>query len=297
MDMTHKIFNLCALLITSILSTSSIASTNISTGFSCKTVECKVKIKRLKKYARNGSSTAQEIVGAAYLLGEGLEQDANKAIFYLKKSMKQGSGRSAWLLFAIYHYGMGVDKDEVKAKDYLDFAVQKKETIALLYKGAALLKVDKNSQEALTLLTEASVLKDKNATYLLANYYSQQPSDNEKVKGALLFLQLKVKHFKDSANKYDKVLAQLPKKSKEIIFQNNKNIERISIIARRLPISEQLDLAITSLANIYDSPNAMGTRIRGNHKSTLNIDILSGDALHGHSIGRMLSGGNIFSSP
>jgi hypothetical protein len=297
MGMTRKIINLCTFLTAILFSTSSIASNSIPNGFSCQTVECKIKIKKLKKYARNGSSAAQEIVAAAYLLGEGLEQNSNKAISYLKKSLKQGSGRSAWLLFSIYHFGMGVDKDEEKAQNYLDFAINKKEKIALLYQGTALLADDKSTQEALNLLTEASNRKERNATYLLADYYSRQPTHSEKEKGAMLFLQLKVKQFKDSADKYDKVMAQLPSRSKEIIFQQNKSIERISIIGRRLPISEQLDLAIASLANTYDSPSAMSTRIRGNHKSTVKVDILSGDALQGTSLGRMFTGGNLFSSP
>jgi hypothetical protein len=294
--MTHKIIITCAFLTALLLSTSSIASTNIPKGFSCETVECKIRINKLKKFARNGSSHAQEIVAVAYLTGEGFEQDSKKAISYFTKSMKQGSGRSAWFLFAIYHYGMGIDKDKVKATEYLDFAVKKKEKEALFYKGASLLIDDINSQEALALLTEASDLKERNATYLLADYYAQQPSDSDKEKAAMLFLELKIKNFKDSAYRYNRVMDQLPKKSKTVVFQHDENIEHITITGRKLPVIEQLDHAIASLAEVYDSPNALGTRIRGNHKSTVKIHTVSGDLVQEYVVGRLLKGGSLFPS-
>jgi tetratricopeptide (TPR) repeat protein len=292
--MSHKIIKTCVFLTSLILSTHSIASNNNPKGFSCDAMECKLKIKKLKQYARNGSSFAQEIVGTAYLTGEGLEQNPEKAISYFKKSMKQGSGRASWLLFSIYHFGMGVSKDEIKAKDYLDFAVNKKDKRALYYKGAALLVDDKNSQEALDLLTEASELKESNATYLLADYYAQQPANNEKEQGALLFLQLKADNFKDSANKYDAVMALLSPHSKTNILQQSETIEHIT--RHKLPVIEQLDNAIASLADVYDSPSVTGTRIKGNHKSSRKIQTLFGNAAQEYVITRMLKGGSLFTS-
>jgi TPR repeat protein len=285
--MTHIIINTCAFLTAILFSTSSIATTNPK-GFACDSMECKIKIKKLKEYARNGSSYAQEIVGTAYLTGDGLEQNTEKAISYFKKSMKQGSGRASWILFSIHHYGMGVSKDEIKAKDYLDYAVNKKDKRALYYKGASLLVDDKNSQEALDLLTEASELKESNATYLLADYYAQQPANNEKEKGAMLFLQLKSKDFKDSANKYNAVMALLSPHSKTNILQQSENIERIAITGHKPTIIEQLDNAIASISYIYDSPSSMGTRIRGNHTMARDVNILRAGMLDIFKIGQSL---------
>jgi len=292
--MTRKIIKLCVFLTSVLISISSIASTSIPKGFLCETVECKIRLNKLKQYARNGSSHAQEIIATAYLTGEGFEQNSKKAISYFTKSMKQGSGRSAWFLFAMHHYGMGIDKDEVKAKEYLDFAVNKKEKLALFYKGASLLIDDINSQEALALLTQASDLKERNATYLLADYYSQQPTDSDKEKAAMLFLELKVKDFKDSAYRYTMLMDLLPTKSKAVVFQHDSTIERITITGRKLPVIEQLDHAIASLADVYDSPSAMGTRIRGNHISPSKIQIMSGDAVQQYVITRLIKGGSLF---
>jgi len=277
---------LIAVLLTS--STALANSNNIPQGFSCQTMECKIKIKTLKEYARNGSSYAQEIVATSYLTGQGLKQSPEKAITYFRKSMKQGSGRAAWFLFAMYHYGMGVDKDDQVAKEYLDFAINKKDKAALYYKGASLFIDNNQSQEALNLLTEASELDESNATYLLADYYAQQATNSEKEQGALLFLQLKADNFKDSVKKYNAVMSLLSPHSKTNVFQQCESIERNAISGHKPTIIEQLDTAIASISYIYDSPNSIGTRIRGNHTLARDVNILRGAMLDIFLIGMSL---------
>jgi len=85
-------------------------------------------IKKLRKYARNGSSDAATILGIKYLKGEGVEQDVEKAFRYIKKATKYDNPNPVafFQMGVFYLNGVNVEQDKNTALDYFAKAAEHK---------------------------------------------------------------------------------------------------------------------------------------------------------------------------
>jgi hypothetical protein len=69
----------------------------------------------LKPLAEQGHATAQSNPGMMYDKGDGVPQDAAKALFWLTRAAEQGDAAGQYDLGSLYEYGDGVPQDTAKA--------------------------------------------------------------------------------------------------------------------------------------------------------------------------------------
>lgn len=106
-------------------------------------------LQELVELADSGDIKAQEKVAVAYLKGNGVEKDINKAIELLKKSAENGSGMCNYQLGKIYESGNGVDINMETAISY--------------YKKSAELGYA-NAQNVLKKMEQSTKIADVNST-------------------------------------------------------------------------------------------------------------------------------------
>ena len=77
------------------------------------------------RYAAGGTNALYEILGKAYLYGEGdVKKDEEKALRYLEKASSKGR-QKAMIMAAICHYnGVGTEKNEQRARYYFERAAK-----------------------------------------------------------------------------------------------------------------------------------------------------------------------------
>ena len=105
------------------------------------------------KLANIGNRGAAFRIGARYLNGEGVEQDYEKAKYYLERAADKNHSHALYDLGYMYLYGIGVEKDYMMAYDYFERSkdvgfVPAYFIIGLMYyDGAGVKKKDKKAYE------------------------------------------------------------------------------------------------------------------------------------------------------
>ena len=79
----------------------------------------------LMKRAQNGDPEAQFTLGNMYLRGTGIEQDYEKAIYWLKLSAQKGHAAAAYNVACCYQSGTGVPEDKITAANMFRAAAEK----------------------------------------------------------------------------------------------------------------------------------------------------------------------------
>lgn len=111
----------------------------------------------LMKNAQNGDSEAQFKLGNMYLRGVGIEQDYEKAIYWLKLAAQQGHSAAQYNVACCYLSGTGVPKDKITAVMMLGEAAKNGDLDALNNLAGCCMRGD-------------GTAKDQS---LAANYYRQ----------------------------------------------------------------------------------------------------------------------------
>ena len=88
--------------------------------------------------ATNGDASAQEQIGKAYLLGDGVRQDFVAAFHWFEKAADQGNTSAQYSLGAMHHYGLGMPSNKAEAMRLYRFAVAKNNVYAMLNLGQLL---------------------------------------------------------------------------------------------------------------------------------------------------------------
>ncbi|MCW8833696.1 MAG: sel1 repeat family protein [Colwellia sp.] len=219
----------------------------------CLTEECKRSFRKLKNFARKGSTEAQVVIAIAYLTGNGLEKNPEKAVRNLKKAKRSGSARAAWTLSYLYTKGIGVSKDTEQANELLQYALDKNFGPALFQKASEILDLSKKeNEEAIFLLKKSISTSNKNATYLLAQMYEFGEGVEQNIEQALkLYSQLKFSNYKDSQQRYEKLFSDYKGDPKLISLSQglDPSIETITVSGAKWDLQKTL----TTLVHYLDS--------------------------------------------
>lgn len=149
----------------------------------------------LLKTSDTADAETQYSIGAAYLLGEGVEQNYEQAFYWLSKAAKQGQCVAQRCLGAMYANGDGVEEDMLKAFEWYLKAAEQGDAYAQLvvgreyYDGNEETGVAQNIELSKKWLTEAALQGDADAQFCLANLYAyriQPPDMKEAMKWAML---------------------------------------------------------------------------------------------------------------
>ncbi len=108
-------------------------------------------IEKWHKKAKEGSIVAQGILGNAYLWGEEVTPDYQKALKWLELPATKGVARSLFNLGYMYEKGLGVTQDVDKAIEYYKKAAKREDLNAFFSLGTIYNNgdgVDQDKQEA-----------------------------------------------------------------------------------------------------------------------------------------------------
>ncbi len=80
-----------------------------------------------------GNSASEALLGYSYFYGKGFKKNYGKAAYWIKKSAHGGFIKSEYLLGVLYYYGIGVDKDMTRAKYWVKKASDKGSKSAVIF--------------------------------------------------------------------------------------------------------------------------------------------------------------------
>ncbi len=269
----------------------------------CVTAECETQLIKLKKYARWGDAKAQLALGTAYLYGDGIEQDIEKALFNLQQASWNSSKKSGkyaqkatYMLANIYQKGIGVEVDYEKAASLYEQLAEKKYS-PILFENAMLAFVLGNNSKAIELLNQASENKYKPATYLLAQLYQTGQFVTQNLwTSAQYYKPLVTKDYKDSRLQFTNIIKTLetpetnsttPSLNKNqqellLIYHQTLDIEVISVVSDSTSNKDAMTAFLDNL-NKYKGKYmaATGSRIKGSTcgKTSRSCFGVSGDDL------------------
>jgi TPR repeat protein len=84
---------------------------------------------RMKQAAAVGHAAAQEVLGAMYEAGQGVEEDWGEAVWWYRNAAEQGDNNASFNLGKMYAKGEGVEKDEAEALRWLRKAAKRGDPI------------------------------------------------------------------------------------------------------------------------------------------------------------------------
>lgn len=94
-----------------------------------------VRVASIGTLTPDGHHESQFNLGRAYLNGEGVEVDYEKALALLESSTIQGNKTAPYVLFQVYSEGLVVEKDEKKAVALLELSCERRSVMALTQLG------------------------------------------------------------------------------------------------------------------------------------------------------------------
>lgn len=269
----------------------------------CQDMRCKIQYRKLKGFARKGSSIAQLLVAIAYLTGDGLPQNTDKALSNLKNASNAGSGRAAWILSHLYTENIYVKPDMLLAEKYLNIALELEFKEAYFDKAISLLdfnQPDKN-EDGLIYLYKAVELESKPAQYLLAKMRRHgQLVKQDLIESAYLYKDLSQNNYRDSSTHFNEVINEVRKssndKNKKALTQLtfDGDIERIEVRGSKFTLMNKLAYVANRLDQSGMYGISTGTRIRG--KSCANSSSSCGAISDTEDVKKCLMAFNILSS-
>jgi TPR repeat protein len=186
----------------------------------CTSKACKKQFTQLKKYGRWGDAKSQLVVASAYLYGDGVEQDIDKAISWLKRTAYNTSSNAAkYSLYAfnlmaqLYQKGIGVEQDSSLANKYLDKLAERNYGPELFDRAFA--EFDQNNvAKGVTYLQQASESNFDEASYYLARMYQQGNFIEKDINKAASYYQKVVKKdYKDSRQRLEALITEMEENS------------------------------------------------------------------------------------
>jgi len=252
----------------------------------CEGDSCAVQMKKLKRHARYGNPEALVLLASAYLNGDGVEKNPEKAYKKLKRAAGEDSGKAMFMLSAMKRDGLGTDKDLRKSNLWLDKAVAVKYPPAMYQKALQTLDFNKadNSSE-LELLLTAEEKGNKAATYLMSVLRETGTLvEKDEVKAAEGFRNLSFFNYKDSSARLQAIADRwaeaeiTDEKGAERIAQLADGIETITVTGNKMSFEMALDATITRITSgdmqIYDG-RSTGSHIPGGCTRKRNCSIIS----------------------
>jgi len=241
----------------------------------CTSEQCENQIKKMKKFARWRDPKAQLLVGTAYLYGDGIEQDIDKALYWLNRAAYDNSNDTKYSLKAfhmmskIYKEGIGIEVDTEKSEKYIHKLLEKQYGPTVYAKAIALLKLNK-TDEGITLLKQASENNYKPATYILARMFQLGNYTEKNIETAALYYQkIATSNYKDSKPQLASIVKKIAKNnaSDESLVKSltaTLNMEVIDVTANKVDIQDNMSLTLNRLnKNRGQYTAATGSRIKG----------------------------------
>ena len=127
-----------------------------------------------EKYCEQGDADAQFNLGLCYYIGEGVDKDLEKAVYWYSKAAEQGRASAQFNLGICYENGEGVDKDLEKAVYWYTKAAEQGDAdaqgnLGLCYENGE--GVTKDHEKAMYWCSKAALKGNATAQSNLGKYY------------------------------------------------------------------------------------------------------------------------------
>jgi TPR repeat protein len=135
-----------------------------------------------RKEANRGKAKYQFALGCCYYYGDGVEEDATKAVDWFRKAAEQGNVDAQFNLGNSYYYGEGVDRDYAKAVEWYRGAANQGHSGSQNNLGHCYFNgygVDKNYGKAAELYRKAADQRYSEAQYSLGQCYREGKGVNK----------------------------------------------------------------------------------------------------------------------
>ncbi|GLX78779.1 hypothetical protein tinsulaeT_21190 [Thalassotalea insulae] len=240
--------------------------------FSCDSADCKSQFKQYKKFAKNGSPDAQEILAYLYLNGYGVEADPGKASRWFKKAANQGQTGAKASLAYMYIRGQGKKQDVERGINMLAELANDKVHQAALQLGLLFAQgqyIQQDYKLAEQWLMQAIAGGNQKAIYLLGLIYEYGLSGQVKLEDAKMLYQHIAANNQEAAARLqylanvDSTKALADAKMVDIFNLSNDDpdIERIEVV-NNIDTFLTDNLAFIESQGIYTS-SSTGSRIKG----------------------------------
>ena len=171
----------------------------------CMSEECAKQLIQVKKYGRWGDAKSQLVLANAYLYGDGVEKNTDKAISWLKRAAYNSSAnagkysqKARHMLAKIYQQGVGVEQDLDLANKHFTTLVEQQYG-PVLFDNAFVEFEQDNVVQGIALLEQASASRFAQASYFLGRMYQQGEFVEKDISKAAGYYQKIVKtNYKDS---------------------------------------------------------------------------------------------------
>jgi len=233
--------------------------------YSCDTKECAAQFKKYKKFAKNGSADAQEILANLYLNGYGTKVKPKLAKKWFKKASGQGKYGATASLAYMHLQGRGTEKDTKKGLKLLTRLANKGVSNAAVQLGVIYAQgefVEQDYKASEKWLLSAISAGNQKAAFILASLYEEGLTGTVKVADAKLLYQHAASSVPEAAERLAQLESgqtahqELPKTS-----EADESIERIEIVATINNFLNE-NLSMIKDLGIYNS-SGTGSRLNG----------------------------------
>lgn len=235
----------------------------------CPGNSCEDQIKRLKRHGvRYKNPHALILLSTAYLTGEGVEKNEERAYKLMKQAAASRSSKAFFILSVMLKDGVGTKVNKKRAQKYLDRSAKRGYPPAMLQKALETLDFTKpRNDEAINWLEKAAKSNHKEAAYLLAQLKETGIGvEKNLLEAANYYKRSAFWDFKDSNKRLQHIAKTVDKNNKDYLAISKlaEDVETITIFGNKKDFSLALDLKIDAITidSIYDG-NGIGPRIPG----------------------------------
>ncbi|HET8817821.1 MAG TPA: tetratricopeptide repeat protein [Pseudidiomarina sp.] len=237
----------------------------------CDSAACVQNMRRLERFALNGSIDAQVIVAMAYATGEGIEQDLDLARQFLKRAISNNDARAWYISSQWLSKGIGYEQDLERAEYAFQRALEQDYPAALFESAVHQLDFEGGDNRAVVAkLERAAEQKHQPSQYLLAQLLAGGVGVSvNRARAIELFTSLSRWNYKESRLRLAAILQSdaLQSRATQYVVSDSSSyadVEVIEVSAQRISLENYLEefaLTLDSIG-IYDGIST-GSRIRG----------------------------------
>lgn len=218
----------------------------------CPDNSCEKQIKRLKRHgALYKEPGALILLATAYLTGEGVVKDPERAYKLIKRASSSGSPKAHFILSAMLRDGVGTVVNKKRSQMYLDKAARYGYAPAMFQKSLESLNFSsEDNTQAISWLEKAVDGKSREAIYLMAQLKETGTVLKKDIVGAAkLYKKIAFWQYKDSNQRLKSIFVQMPKEHDDYhtVAKLLEEVETITVQGNKLSFPIALDMKIDAI--------------------------------------------------
>lgn len=223
----------------------------------CPDNSCEQQIRRLKRHgALYKDPGALILLATAYMSGEGVEKDQERAYQLIKRASRAGSAKAHFILSAMLRDGIGTKANLRRSQIFLDKAAIHDYAPAMFQKSLETLDLNaSDNTEAIEWLVKAAQGRSREAIYLMAQLKETGTVVQKDLMGAAeLYKQAAFWQYKDSGKRLQHIANSLSKDTEDYnsVAKLLEEVETITVYGSKPDFNTALDIKIDAIVSESD---------------------------------------------